>query len=177
MPDVYQEMLADAGSSPTRVSEEGQTLKRRRVGGRLIVSGETKSSEEKTTSAASVEDDQDVEEGKSSVSIVPSTKQTIYNDSDDSEDSDMDWEDVNFPTGTKETESVDKPGDLSLVIGDDKDEGKKAASSNRKPITAAERKARLEIHKMHLLSLLSHVHLRNHWCNGAQVQVCPSDMA
>ena len=172
MPDVYQDMLADAGSSPTRMSEEGRTLKKRRVGGRLVVSGDSKALDEPSISAAPTNDDQGMETDVTKASTVQPTKQTVYDDSEDSEESDMDWQDVRLEAGNEALDSGDEPGDLSLVIGGEKDERTKNESSNRKQITAAERKLRLEIHKMHLLSLSSHVYLRNHWCNDSTVQVC-----
>ena len=177
MPDVYQEMLADVDSSPTRKGEQGRPIKKRRIGGQLVVSREGKVSDVSVESAMPKNEDKGMETDASMVYNVSRPKQTIYNDSDDSEDSDMDWEDVQFQAEATAPETEDEPGGLSLVMGGEKDEGKKGTSSNRKSVTSAERQMRLEIHKMHLLSLLSHVHLRNHWCNDAQVQVCGLDRA
>lgn len=41
----------------------------------------------------------------------------------------------------------------------------------RRVITSVDRRIRLEVHKMHLLCLLIHVHQRSRWCNDSNVQV------
>ena len=67
------------------------------------------------------------------------------------------------------TYSVSEPrAPLELVLNDP--ETRKAAGPVKRKITAVERRVRLEIHKMHLMCLMTHVSLRNRWCNDKAVQ-------
>lgn len=97
--------------------------------------------------------------------------QTVI-DSDESDEDDMDWEQVGLdhvepqpPASRKD----DEFGDVSLEISTKK--GQKKAIAKRKPATTAEKLLRLEVHEAHVLFLLFHVHVRNAWCNMAEVQV------
>lgn len=170
-PDVFQEMLADADlASPSAVSEEGRPVKKRRVGGKLVTTALSKSFH---TSEAPLSDaGLDHKAGGCVTSEVVPSQQTIYDDSAESSESEADWEDVDLGAGANRDgeESTDEAGDLTLTLGGTDEDSRKRGSSKRKPITAAQRKLRLEIHKMHTMSLLSHVHLRNHWCNDEAVQ-------
>ena len=58
---------------------------------------------------------------------------------------------------------------LNLVLGDPSPSKPVNATARRK-ITAVDRRIRLETHKLHLLCLLFHVHLRNRWCNNDEVR-------
>ena len=170
--DVYQEMLADAvSSSPTRFGEEGTTLKKRRVGGRIVVYGDNTPSKLDSDYAS----DTAVDSGDFlKVAGTNKLKQQIaYNESEDSTDTDLDWEEVNLAENAKDEVRSDEDEELDLVFGgSDSRPGELARSQRRKPLTVSERKLRLQVHKMHLISLLVHVHLRNHWCNDHNVQVC-----
>ena len=101
--------------------------------------------------------------------------QTII-DSDESDDSDMEWEDALGGSDNSEGEDDElKPaplvGDISIAIGDKKPEEKKSTRApRRRAITSVEKKRRLDVHKMHILCLLYHVHRRNVWCNDRRVQ-------
>ena len=173
IPDVYQEMLADAvASSPTRLDEGGRTLKRRRVGGRVVTQGADDQSVHHSDYASIVAGDTDA--GDSVASTGLALQQTAYNDSDDSADSDMDWEEVELQGGNTNdalNDSANDEGPMELTLGDSRKDSRAHGPPKRKPATAAEKKIRLEVHKMHLLSLLAHVHKRNHWCNDQGVQV------
>ena len=174
VPDVYQQMLADAASSsPSMFSSENRPLKKRRVGSHFV---NTENAEASATSCATppVED-----VSKNDASRVgtesPIMRPAIYkslDDSDDSDGSDMDWEDVELVPYGELSSPKDEPQNLDLVLGGNDDETKQTRSQRRKAITGAERNTRLEIHKMHVMSLLAHVHLRNYWCNDEIVQVC-----
>ena len=174
LPDVYDEMLADAiSSSSTRVDEEGPSVKRRRIRGRMVVQGNEGIDDNLThdsdhTSTAAVESD-DMPE------VVSHHQQTAYNDSEESAESDVDWEEIDFGNNTEKKElrgdSDDGKKELKLVLDAEDPERRRQTVVRRKPATAEERRLRLEIHKMHLLSLIAHVHLRNHWCNDHEVQV------
>ena len=99
-------------------------------------------------------------------------QQTAYEDSEGSADSDVSWEEVGLNEEEKTEDSADEPGELDLVLGGEKgSSGERSKTERRKPLTAAERELRVGIHKMHLLSLLVHVGLRNYWCNDHRVQV------
>lgn len=169
--DVYHEMLAEAASSaPTRFGEEGQSVKRRRIRGRIVTQGENISSDIRSSPAPDTAGQAEGDYKPGGVSHV--RLQTTYNDSEDSADNDVAWEDVGVKDEEKEASS-EEPEELDLVLGGDKSdsfEGRR--TRKRKPVTAVERGMRIEIHKMHLLSLLVHVSLRNHWCNDYGVQVC-----
>lgn len=102
-------------------------------------------------------------------------RQTII-DSDESDDSDMEWEDA--LADSDDTDDPDQGGDVAPQIGDisitigakkTDDTGPKR-KIRRRAITSVDKKRRLDIHKMHLLCLLYHVHRRNAWCNDKRVQ-------
>ena len=172
IPDVYYEMLENAvSSSPGAFDDDSRPPKRRRVAGRLVVSqdGQDKSAL-KRESASDTADDT----GGDTATTQPSKlrQQVVYDDSEDSAGSDMDWEEVNLRDNPKYEDTTPESGELNLVLGGNKESSSKSTVQRRKPVTAEERKLRLGVHKMHILSLLVHVHLRNHWCNDLEIQVC-----
>jgi xeroderma pigmentosum group C-complementing protein len=101
-------------------------------------------------------------------------RQTVI-DSDESDDSDVEWEDA-LADGDDSDEAegqevAPRIGDISIAIGAKKtDEAGTTRKSRRRAITSVDKKRRLDIHKMHVLCLLSHVHRRNTWCNDRRVQ-------
>lgn len=102
-------------------------------------------------------------------------RQTIEDSDESDDDSDMEWEDALGEGGDSESESEARPppqiGDVSITIGGKKSEEVSAKKkARRRAITSVDRKRRLDIHKMHVLCLLYHVHRRNAWCNDARVQ-------
>ncbi|KAH0536931.1 hypothetical protein FGG08_006233 [Glutinoglossum americanum] len=178
--DVYKDMLAEVASSePSRFGDEGRNIKRRRVGHardsigeRLEANGSQDELEIRARSITTLDDDfGDLFEDRPA-------PQVAYNDFEDSEESDVDWEEVDLNNDKSEnilgSEDEDggsgDEGGLDLVLLDPKGNGKRSSIPKRRPITAAERKLRLEIHKMHLLCLLYHVFLRNSWCNDPEIQ-------
>ncbi|MCJ1393258.1 hypothetical protein MMC18_006130 [Xylographa bjoerkii] len=165
IPDVYQEMLENAASStPGTFDNDGRPPKRRRVAGRLVISHDGQDKAALTQEAGS-ETAGDTE-GETDVTQPLKLKQQFaYDDSEDSAGSDMAWEEVDLMDTVKNEDTTPEPEELNLVLGGNKDATSKNTAQRRKPVTAEERKLRLEIHKMHILSLLVHVHLRNHWCN------------
>ena len=169
LPEVYQDMLAAVpSSSPTRASEEGGVFKKRRVGGRMVTQGREHDMGPISTAPENTED---VQSDSNHLPIPKFSQQTAYNSSENSSDSDMAWEEVELkPVGNVEGNDSEGDEDLNLVLKDEASASNRP-SMKRKPASAAERRLRLEIHKMHVLSLLVHTHLRNHWCNDEQVQV------
>ncbi|KAI9807586.1 MAG: hypothetical protein M1825_005526 [Sarcosagium campestre] len=100
--------------------------------------------------------------------------------SEDSEDSDIGWEEIDL--GREEVESEEDSGNeggdtgsLDLVLGEE-EPSRSRARRKRKPLTIAERQLRLQVHKMHLLCLIAHVHMRSNWCNDEAVQANLGDM-
>ena len=166
VPDVYQEMLAEALPSHADVSE--RPLKKRRTGPRDTegVAG--------SSSRQADEDDGDGDEDLEFEDVLDEpvkTQQTAYRDSDEEseEDDELEWAGVDFESlpGNGETSGS---GDLELTLTANKTPERPKISTRRRVVSKAERVTRLEIHRMHILCLLSHVERRNDWCNDAEVQ-------
>ena len=169
--DVFQDLLAESGAiSQASAEENGKVVKKRRVAGRLVVSGTGPPPQEPVEEEPSRE-----KYYEELLGGTPSASQTVYQDDESGDDSDnVDWEDVTL--GEQGSSKAVQPstrakGDLSLVLEDAEPKGVNGPVQKRRVITSTERKLRLEIHKMHLILLLHHVHLRNHWCNDIEVQV------
>ena len=176
VPKVYREMLADAvSSSPSHLGEEGRAVKRRRVGGHIVTQRNRDAAAHESDHKTEARNDSDLDELFEDVQ--PNQQSIIQTDSEDSADSDMNWEEVQLGNvvsqeGTPEIEDDDAEG-LDLVLQGDGGGGgyKRSQRPKRKPLTAEDRKLRVEIHKMHVCCLLAHVYLRNHWCNDEGVYV------
>ncbi|KAK2761615.1 hypothetical protein FQN54_001443 [Arachnomyces sp. PD_36] len=180
VPQIYQDMLIEISSSSSGVEEmRKRPVKRRRVGERSVKIDEEgvsdKGVEGEEERGGSVED----EGGGDVVDVGDESEKPIQTTyiSDGSDESDMEWEEVDLEQqqpvlgqlGTPAADNDDEP--LQLTLGDSSPKGKSPAHPHRrKPITAAERRWRLTIHKVHILCLLSHVYLRNLWCNDEDVQ-------
>ena len=176
VPNVYREMLADAvSSSPSHLSEEGRAVKRRRVGGHIVTQSNRDAVAHESGQSSKAANDSDLDE---LFEDIKSSQQNIMQtDSEDSADSDMNWEEVQLGNavsqeGTPEVDDDEAEG-LDLVLkGDGGGDGFTLPQRpKRKPMTAEDRKLRLEIHKMHVCCLLAHVYLRNYWCNDENVYV------
>ena len=97
-------------------------------------------------------------------------RQTIV-DSDESDDSDMEWEDALADGGQDDNDDAPEVGDISITFGgSDGEPTKTKRQIRRKAITAIDKKRRLDVHKWHVMCLLYHVHRRNTWCNDRIVQ-------
>lgn len=189
-PDIYQEMLAEAGAAAPAASSPERPLKRRREGAPshsrpaepaepisapAATSSNSKPIRGKSLDQEDEDDDDDAE--FEDVAIPEPTIQTVELGSDEDEDEDDEDEDLRFedvdlmmplPDGDSESQ---EPKELELNLSAQKSAmTSKQAAERRKPITKEERDRRLAIHKAHLICLLSHVARRNHWCNDAQVQ-------
>lgn len=173
VPDVYKEMLADLVSSANQVNDEGRIIKRRRVAGQIIMQGRgdalADSSDHGSSASNAPEQVDFIRNGGSP------TQQTAYKESESSAESDLDWEEVHLKEGPvkdySSTQLDNQTGELNLVLNEDSSGPQGQGRIRRVPVTAAERQLRLETHKMHLIGLLVHIHLRNHWCNGEEVHV------
>ena len=188
IPQVYHEMLFEvrqsASTSGLAVDERGEgrrAVKRRRIG----ESSASRAVPGQGDGVLKLWGDQKTGHGggfETAASDKP--VQTVY-DVDASEESAMEWEDVDlaprnavlgvFNEGSSSAAAADGAGvgeSLQLTLGNSEEKAKqKAAVQRRKPATALERKWRLDIHKVHILCLLSHVQMRNSWCNDEEAQV------
>jgi xeroderma pigmentosum group C-complementing protein len=156
IPEVYLEMLAEADArAANHQPDVDRPVKRRKVGER---STQPRADDEKAQSDSTKDEH-------------PRHIQTVY-DLDASDDSDLEWEEVEIQQSAGPLESIDEQGiDEPLHITLDKPTDKpRHIISRRKPVSGAEKKLRLDIHKMHILCLLGHVHIRNLWCNDDEVQ-------
>ena len=174
VPEVYREMLADAvTSSPTQTSDDGRPIKRRRVGGRIVTQHHDSPASHQSDESSKTGNDSDLDELFEDVR--PHRQQILQTESEDSADSDLDWEEVVSREGVKQEGTPErentKLGELYLVLGQEGQESKLSRQQHpkRKPATAEEKRLRLEIHKMHLCSLIAHVYTRNHWCNDGKI--------
>jgi xeroderma pigmentosum group C-complementing protein len=162
VPDVFQDLIRESRTS-SGPSVDERPLKRRKVW-----TGRSKPKTPTPTPPASPLF------ASPSGSPEPQNRQTIVDESADSEESEADWEDVNLEAAQDDFlhlgEPSARPADevLSITVGGNNFQ-KTSAKARRRPPTASERLARLEIHKMHVCCLLAHCFVRNHWCNDAQV--------
>ncbi|EAW18213.1 putative DNA repair protein Rad4 [Aspergillus fischeri NRRL 181] len=160
IPEVYQEMLAEAELRNPDVSEADRPIKRRKVGAQRATTSNDVSVPQVPLS---MED-----QGQASRQV-----QTVY-DEPTSEESDMEWEEVDLqqvPAQSTQIGPVTGADNEPLQITLDSHEGKRRkVISRQKPLTAAEKKLRLDIHKVHVLCLLRHVQIRNLWCNDDELQ-------
>lgn len=160
VPEIYHQLLADAISSTPADSHQEPKVKKRRIQGHLVLQNEVDAqshSEEGIRSGKSIEEKSDLEE------------QIAYND-DDSEDSELVWEDIALrdqPVDISRMESP--PKDLELVLG--RSDVTPGRPSRLHVLTGAERKMRMQLHKMHILCLIVHIYGRNHWCNDHRLHV------
>lgn len=163
VPEVYREMLADAEARTPQSMESDKPTKRRKVGERSA-----------TATPVAVEPSRQeihIPEDKKDDSRQP---QTAYESDASSEDLDIEWEDIDLQqtpldsTETPVSKESDEPLQITLGLGNKE---KKKITPRHKPLSAAEKKLRLDTHKAHLLCLLRHVHLRNLWCNDSVIQV------
>ncbi|KAI9712487.1 MAG: hypothetical protein M1812_006903 [Candelaria pacifica] len=178
VPDIFQDMLAEAvSSSPAQFGDEIRSVKRRKLGPNAEVnvkqespSGEVSvrhASHEPSSPSAST--DVSDHEGKSHIAL----QQTAFDESGDSEESEMEWEEVDISGHDRiasDLEDGREERSLNIVLQGNESFDKKTIRSKRKPITPEERKSRIEIHKAHLLCLTAHVDFRNQMCNDVETQ-------
>ncbi|PHH88505.1 hypothetical protein CDD83_7443 [Cordyceps sp. RAO-2017] len=186
-PDIYGQMLAEAGVTVQAPDSPERPLKRRRTGAQHQdnVQSSTKAPQQTGKASAGAqasgtdeekeeEDDEELE--FQDVALPKPTVQTMERDSDDDEDEedeDIQFEDVELMT--KLDESADKTPEaaeleLNLTAQQSSTTPTRRAGERRKPMTKEEKERRVDIHRAHLLCLLSHVARRNHWCNDPTVQ-------
>lgn len=179
VPEVFQEMLADAIPIHSHVVE--RPLKKRKTGQRevALLANDARNSDHPHSSLEHDEDDlefEDVldlskdgvaqEEFSSDEDNQPQKElQTTYRDSSEESEASNDWGAINFDT------LPDEPsGDLELTLTSKVVPQRRNAIPRRKVVTKEDRALRLQIHKLHVLCLLSYMDRRNEWCNDYDVQ-------
>ncbi|KAI1327390.1 Rad4-domain-containing protein [Xylariaceae sp. FL0255] len=122
------------------------------------------------------DDDDDDDLQFEDIPIPTPSLQTLYRDSDeedeDDEEDEVQFEDVDLSSvnpSVIQTEA-DFTKDLELDLTARTKTLPSKSVDRRKPMTRAEKDRRIEIHKTHLLCLLSNVARRNRWCNDPEVQ-------
>ncbi|KAK4201570.1 putative DNA repair protein rhp41 [Triangularia verruculosa] len=120
--------------------------------------------------AANDSNDEDLE--FEDVPIPAPTIQTMVRDTDDEEDDDDDdiqFEDVNI-NGAGASARYEGPKTLNLDLTAFMAASTPKKGDRRKALGREEKDRRIEAHKVHLLCLLAHVELRNRWCSDPEVQ-------
>jgi xeroderma pigmentosum group C-complementing protein len=174
VPEVYQQMLAEA--LPTQSDIPGRPLKRRRIGRRNAPQlaekpvRSTHQDDEDEEEEAEFEDvlgaQHDSEAGEFETPVK--AQQIAYRDSEEeSDESDHEWEGVDFDTLPEENEPS---GDLELTLKPRTTPSSQKPTPRRRVVSNAEKVLRLEAHKMHVLCLLAHLDRRNEWCNDEDVK-------
>lgn len=184
-PDIYQEMLAEAGVAAPAASSPERPLKRRREGvpshrepaEPVPAPPVEETSKLELDQQGDSDDDEEEEDAEfEDVAIPEPTVQTLElgsDEEDDDDDEDLQFEDVDLLIPVPDGDSgPQEPKELELNLSAQKSAmtAAKQAADRRKPISKEERQRRLDIHKTHLLCLMSHVAKRNHWCNDPKVQ-------
>lgn len=164
VPDVYQQMLEEAEARDPEQFHSDRAIKRRRVGDSKAIPVDSP----EPAQISRVADTGNGEEEQTQ------NVQTVY-DLSETDESDVEWEDVDIQQPTPEASSdaaLPQASNETLQITlEQEPEKRKKTVHRRKPVTGAEKKIRLDVHKVHLLCLLAHVNLRNRWCNDVSVQV------
>ncbi|KAJ5662092.1 uncharacterized protein N7477_009708 [Penicillium maclennaniae] len=163
VPYVYQEMLEEAEARDPEQFHSDRPIKRRRVGDSRAFA--VHSPEPAQTGTVT-----DVGKGEESQARQ---LQTVY-DLSESGESDIEWEDVDtqqqIPAPSSAAAVSQGSNETLQITLEQEPEKQKKPAQRRKPVTAAEKKIRMDVHKVHLLCLLAHVNLRNRWCNDELVQ-------
>ncbi|KAF5863725.1 hypothetical protein ETB97_009512 [Aspergillus alliaceus] len=162
IPEVYREMLAEAEARAPHDLENDRPIKKRKVQGESQVPYTPSQIAKAEVQSPSMKEEN-----------VHSHVQTVY-DSPSSDESEMEWEEVDIqqtPAAlTPQVPFSEGENEIIQLTLDQHQDQKRKVIRRRKPVTAAEKALRLQAHKVHLLCLLSHVQLRNLWCNDEEIQ-------
>ncbi|ORY08526.1 hypothetical protein BCR34DRAFT_569790 [Clohesyomyces aquaticus] len=180
VPDVFQNMLSEAtASKAAEPDENNRPLKKRKTAqsqGRDNFAFPAKSISNPSSAAVSQSQSSRVAEPHDETDDEPPRILQTITDSEESDGSDMEWEDVlgqgnDDDDVSHDGDALPEVSDISITVGGEKAEGKTPVKQvRRRGITSVDKKRRLDIHKMHILCLLYHVHRRNVWCNNEKVQ-------
>lgn len=173
---VYAELLqeVDQPAAPT-----DRPLKRRRVGPKRDPSPPIQENQLENVrpnqehGIVGNADDQDETEA------LREARQIVYDDSEsssDSSESDVDWNNLvnaDMPSDQGDASDVNEKPRENIAVNLSKPSVMPTSRkrSSRLPSTRAEKILRLNVHKLHLCTLLAHVSIRNHWCNVEDLQV------
>lgn len=171
IPDIYRHMLADAQIQPASEAPE-RPLKKRQANQRSQIAESARKGTAPQGHSKDNSDGSDEEDLQfEDVGLPAPNVQTLYRDSDEEEDENLEFEDVDLPFHDPSAETVDdKPRHLELDLSARANTTPRRPADRRKAISRAEKDRRIGIHKMHLLFLLAHAFQRNQWCSDAQVQ-------
>ena len=174
--DVYGDMLAEAAVTDPALNPD-RPLKRRRIMREVsIPSHEAPQKPAGRRRNAPLPEpvkpetaDEASDTGSSATKNGRFAQQTAEASSDDSDESEFGFEDVDLEQKTGTDGEEDGIADVSISVGSSPTT-KSAARAKRKPATIAEKTFRLLVHKAHLLCLLGHCVYINSWCNNTTVQ-------
>jgi xeroderma pigmentosum group C-complementing protein len=174
IPEVFKELLAETSSA--NFTSPDRPLKRRKTGSRIASEAAVviKDGTDQDTDGEEAMDFEDVLDnvgfsGSEKGAVIPSLsrQQTAYRDSDDEEDEEgSEFDEVDF--GKLPTEDGTS-GDLELTFNINTSPTQARNVPRRRVVSKDEKNTRLELHRMHVLCLLSHVARRNTWCNDPEV--------
>jgi len=172
VPNVFREMLSEAKATKSRQNDEPSEpppKRRKRPGEKPEPKSPPKKGHEDVDDSSDNDDDFEFEDV---VIPTPTIQTMLREDSEEEDDDDIQFEDVGVDPDTPSAVPVAQgSGELSLNLTIQMDAmATRRAAERRKVIGREEKERRVEVHKMHLLCLLSHVERRNRWCNDAAVQ-------
>ncbi|KAI8250393.1 DNA repair protein rhp41 [Colletotrichum sp. SAR 10_98] len=168
LPNVYQEMLleAGAGTGPSTPAPSEPPLKKLKRPGEKTARVDPPKAPEPDE-----DDDEDIE--FEDVALPPPIFQTMERDSDEEEsEDDIEFEDVDLGAVHPDVEVTEEPKKLTLNLSahTPTTPATKKGADRRKPISKEERERRITVHRTHLLCLMLHCALRNRWCDDGEVQ-------
>ena len=171
VPDVYRDMLAEALPEQADLPERLQ--KRRKTGSRNApaVASSSKPDVPKDTND---DDDEEIQFedvlDTERASSPPRPQQTIHRDSDEESESSDEEDLANINFDFQPDDSPESSGNLELTLTKPSTPQTKGKSpAKRRAVTKDERIIRVQVHKMHVLCLLSYLDRRNGWCNDVEV--------
>jgi xeroderma pigmentosum group C-complementing protein len=97
-------------------------------------------------------------------------QQVTLTEFDTATESDEEFEDVDLEPLAGEAKYDDEPDEKPLELNLAKVSTPTRATPKRKPVSAAEKRLRLDVHKAHIILLLANLKCRNQWCNSESVQ-------
>lgn len=153
VPGIYQDLLHEALESSTTDTAERPRKRRRRAG-----EGSVKSAISHTSAPA-------LDEEVTFEDVLQ--QQSVYQDTSEASGSDVEWE---SHQQHKETESDEEDGDLDLVIQSKDIPPQTAATRRRNQVSKGDKALHLNVHKLHVLCLISSISIRNSWCNDETIQ-------
>ena len=156
IPDVFYEMIAEAEASS--VNDVPRPVKRRK----LSLESEVARGEVKDPTA-------DRADRSPSMHFVARHPQVVYDDFEDSDEGDIEFEDVDIDVPEEPPED-DVSQHETFTIDLSKPATTPSRNAERRRfVGTAERKIRLEFHKIHVQLLLLALWNRNRWCESQQV--------